>query len=331
VLSIRALLHNPREGGRVIELSQLRQIMPNLAAAKAEQLLPHLNDAMVEFGIDTKARASAFVAQLAHESGEFRWMQEIWGPTAAQRRYEPVSELAKRLGNTQAGDGKRFKGRGPIQLTGRANYQRFGQLLGIDLVNGPERAADPVVAFRVAALFWANRGLNELADADNFREITRRINGGFNGLTDRLKYFERAKTALVSWVRSLPRAGTTEALAARNVPAEPLTRGAEAIRQLARPKRARRTTAKSTARRTPARKAAARKTPRKTSARKKAGRASTKRAIAKPSRKAGATRRASAKKHGTKRTASARKKLPSRARAGRRKAGARVTAVRRKR
>jgi hypothetical protein len=123
-------------------------------------------------------------------------MEEIFGPTAAQRRYEPPSSLATTLGNTQAGDGKRFKGRGPIQLTGRANYKRFGDLLGVDLVNNPERAATPEVAFRVAALFWKSKGLNELADAQNFREITRRINGGFNGLEERLKFYERAKRVL---------------------------------------------------------------------------------------------------------------------------------------
>lgn len=222
----------------MLDATQLRQIMPNVPAAKVAQFLPHLNDAMAEYGIDSAARASAFLAQLAHESGEFRWMEEIWGPTTAQRRYEPVTELARRLGNVQPGDGRRYKGRGPIQLTGRANYQRFGQLLGIDLVAQPERAAEPGVAFRVAALYWANRGLNELADRADFREITRRINGGFNGLADRLKYFERARTALANWVGTRSRWPTPGD--ARSVPAEPLERGYEAIRELARPARSRR-------------------------------------------------------------------------------------------
>jgi len=133
--------------------AQLRQIMPNLPAGKAALFLPHLNLAMAEHGIDSMLRTAAFVAQLAHESGEFRWMEEIWGPTSAQLRYEPVTELSKRLGNSEPGDGKRFKGRGPIQLTGRANYQRFGTLLGVDLVGAPEQAAAPDAAFRVAALY----------------------------------------------------------------------------------------------------------------------------------------------------------------------------------
>ena len=105
----------------MLTADQLRRIMPNLAAAKAESLLGHLNAAMAEFGIDTLLRTAAFAAQLAHESGEFRWMEEIWGPTSAQKRYEPQTDLSKRLGNSEAGDGLRFKGRGPIQLTGRSN------------------------------------------------------------------------------------------------------------------------------------------------------------------------------------------------------------------
>jgi predicted chitinase len=148
---------------------------------------------MEEFSITTPPRAAAFLAQLAHESGQLRCMEEIWGPTSAQCRYEPVSRLAARLGNTEPGDGKRFKGRGPIQLTGRANYRRYGRALGVDLIGQPELAATPQVGFRVAGLFWKQNGLNELADAQRFKAITRRINGGFNGLADRINFYERAK------------------------------------------------------------------------------------------------------------------------------------------
>jgi len=219
---------------------QLRRIMPNLAATKAESLLPHLNAAMAEFGIDTLLRTAAFAAQLAHESGEFRWMEEIWGPTSAQKRYEPQTDLSKRLGNSDAGDGLRFKGRGPIQLTGRANYSRFGGLLGLDLIGSPAQAAVPEVAFRIAALFWKNRGLNEFAEAGDFREVTRRINGGFNGLEDRLKYYERAKSVLASGFVAGETPATRSAGRAKvNVPAEPLLRGAEAIEELAPTRRRR--------------------------------------------------------------------------------------------
>jgi putative chitinase len=171
----------------------LRQIMPRLGPSGAKLYAPFLQRAMEEFDIDTPARAAAFLAQLAHESGQLRFMEEIWGPTAAQRRYEPQTRLAARLGNCEPGDGKRFKGRGPIQLTGRANYSRYGTALGVDIIAEPERAATKEVGFRVAGLFWKRNGLNQLADAQRFKGITRRINGGFNGLADRLNFYQRAK------------------------------------------------------------------------------------------------------------------------------------------
>jgi putative chitinase len=151
-------------------------------------------------------------------------MEEIWGPTPAQLRYEPPSELASKLGNTQPGDGQRFKGRGPIQITGRFNYKKYGELLGIDLCANPALAAAPEVAFATAGLFWQSNGLNALADAQQFVAITRRINGGTNGLEDRQRYYERAKAVL------------GVALLTRGMVAtKPLTRGAEAIRAASRP------------------------------------------------------------------------------------------------
>src|SRR5260221_4057639 len=159
---------------------QLSQIMPKLPQANRQLYLPHLNTAMQARSIDTPLRIAAFVAQLAHESGEFRWMEEIWGPTPAQLRYEPPGDLATKLGNTQAGDGKRFRGRGPIQITGHFNYAKFGGLLGLDLIANPALAATPEVAFATAGLFWQSNGLNELADARDFVTITRRINAGTN-------------------------------------------------------------------------------------------------------------------------------------------------------
>ena len=179
--------------------------MPALSPKRKTEFLPFLQAAMGEFAIDAPARAAAFLAQLAHESAQFRFMEEIWGPTAAQKRYEPASSLAAQLGNTQTGDGKRFKGRGPIQITGRANYRRFGGLLGVDLEADPPRAAVADLAFRIAGLFWSRKGLNELADlaTDNaFLEITRRINGGFNGLEERKQFYAVARTVLGVELRS---------------------------------------------------------------------------------------------------------------------------------
>ena len=183
----------------MLTAEHVQAIMPAVSRQKRDTLLPYLQAALTEFSIQAPARAAAFLAQLAHESGQFRFMEEIWGPTPAQRRYEPVSTLAANLGNTEPGDGKRFKGRGPIQITGRANYRRFGDLLGTDLVADPARAALPELAFRIAGLFWSKKGLNELADRathEAFREITRRINGGYNGLDDRLKFYTAACAVL---------------------------------------------------------------------------------------------------------------------------------------
>jgi predicted chitinase len=170
----------------------LAQIMPNLKADKRAAFFPFLTGAMAEFAINTPARQAAFLAQLAHESAEFRFMEEIWGPTPAQKRYEGRRDL----GNTQPGDGFRYKGRGPIQVTGRANYKRYGDLLGIDLVGSPQLAATPEVGFRIAGLYWRTNGINAMADRQDIVAVTRAINGGTNGLDDRKKYYDRARRVL---------------------------------------------------------------------------------------------------------------------------------------
>ena len=218
----------------MITQPQLQRIMPNLGAQKLGLYLPHLNAAMQTYGVDTLLRTAAFVAQLAHESAEFRFMEEIWGPIPAQTRYEPPSDLAKRLGNTQAGDGKRFKGRGPIQITGRFNYKKYGDLLSIDLVGQPELAAQPAVAFSTAGLFWKTNGLNELADGEQFVTITKRINGGTNGLPDRERYYARAKDVLAQGFVTAPAAALRGAFksAPMKIPAGPLLRGYEAVSEL---------------------------------------------------------------------------------------------------
>lgn len=168
--------------------AQLRRVMPHLSAEKADAMLPHLNRAMKEFHIDTPQRASAFLAQLAHESGELKYFEELASGSAYEGRRD--------LGNTHSGDGVRFKGRGPIQLTGRANYEAAGKALGLDLVNNPELASRPDIGFRVAGWFWSSRHLNSLADKGEFDQITRRVNGGFNGKASRDSYYASARAAL---------------------------------------------------------------------------------------------------------------------------------------
>ena len=176
----------PEAGG--LSLAQLCALMPRLKKDKAAQYLPLLNAAMAEVEINTPRRQAAFLAQLAHESGELRYMEELATGEAYEGR--------KDLGNTQKGDGARYKGRGPIQLTGRNNYRKAGQALGVDLEGNPQRAADPDMGFRVACWFWKTNGLNALVDAGNFDAITRRINGGYNGKADRDARYQRALQVL---------------------------------------------------------------------------------------------------------------------------------------
>ena len=171
-----------------VTAAELRQIVPQLSASKAEAVAPHLNAAMAEANIDTPERQAMFIAQLAHESGGFHYMEEIASGAAYEGRAD--------LGNTQPGDGERYKGRGYIQVTGRHNYTEAGRALGLDLVNNPELAAQPENAARIAAWYWESRGINAAADAGDFTQVTRLINGGTNGLADRQAYYERARAAL---------------------------------------------------------------------------------------------------------------------------------------
>jgi putative chitinase len=218
----------------MLSIDQLRAIMPALKPDRAAALLPFLQGALAEFGIDAPARSAAFLAQVAHESGQFRFMEELWGPTSQQLRYEPVTDLSTALGNTDVGDGKRFKGRGPIQITGRANYRTYGDLLSLDLVADPPRAAAPEVGFRTAGLYWKKNGLNELADRvtdDAFKLITKRINGGLNGLAERRAFYSVAKSVLGVTVAapsgvSRGRGPTPSGASAEE---RPFARGAEAI------------------------------------------------------------------------------------------------------
>ncbi len=186
----------PPSAKRNITGHELGQIMPSLPADKRKDWAETLNSAMAEFGITTARRQAAFLAQIAYETGQLRYLEEVWGPTEQQLRYEPPSSLAKSLGNVEPGDGKRFRGRGLIWITGRENYEVFGKAVDVDLIKNPELAATPVIAARTAAWFWKSRGLNELADQDDFKRITRKINGGLNGIKERESIYKRALSVL---------------------------------------------------------------------------------------------------------------------------------------
>lgn len=202
-----------------LTLEQFTAICPRLGRKKAAEYLPHLQAACEEFGITTERRLEAFMAQMCHESGEFTRIEENLHYSAgrllavfpkyfktraqaeATARGGPVAIASLvyggRMGN-QIGtiDGYAFRGRSPIQLTGRDNYRAAGKALGVDLVNNPDKANDLDTLFRICGWFWKTRGLNSLADNGDlasFKAITKRINGGYNGLPDRLNYWARAK------------------------------------------------------------------------------------------------------------------------------------------
>lgn len=146
---------------------------------------PQLAKTLDSYEINTVLRVPHFLAQIAHESDSFNTCKEYATGGAYEGR--------KDLGNTQTGDGPRYKGRGLIQLTGRANYQRVGDALGIDLINFPERAEEPIVALLISCEFWRQKNINATADRDDLLGVTRLVNGGLNGLDQRRVWLGRAK------------------------------------------------------------------------------------------------------------------------------------------
>ena len=180
-----------------ITAQQLLQILPN-AGQKAGVFVPALNAAMGKYGIVNRLRIAAFIAQIGHESGQLLYVRELGGNDYLAK-YD-TGTLAKRLGNTPEvdGDGQKYRGRGLIQITGRANYEACSEALFGDarLLNTPELLEHPVYAAMSAAWFWHRAGLNTQADKGDFLTITKRINGGTNGLADREELYERALKVL---------------------------------------------------------------------------------------------------------------------------------------
>lgn len=176
---------------------QLQQIMPN-ARRQAGVFVSPLNAAMASRQIDTPKRQAAFLAQIGHESGQLQYVREL-GSDRYLSKYD-TGTLGARLGNTPEadGDGQRYRGRGLIQITGRSNYRQCSLGLFGDerLLELPQLLEQPQWAAESAAWFWERGGLNALADRDEFNSITRRINGGLNGLQDRLQLWARARAVL---------------------------------------------------------------------------------------------------------------------------------------
>ncbi|WP_192456562.1 glycoside hydrolase family 19 protein [Musicola keenii] len=200
-----------------ITQEKLQQLMPNASAEDVALFQPALQQECINAGINTSLRFAHFIAQIAHESAELRARSEnlnysAKGLRAVFGRYFTTDQMAEqyarkpeaianvvyanRLGNgaTESGDGWAFRGRGLIQLTGRDNYRTCGEAIGQKLTDDPDLIGQkPEISVAVAIWFWNRNQLNVLADQDDLNAITRRINGGLNGLEDRKAYLEKAK------------------------------------------------------------------------------------------------------------------------------------------
>ena len=179
----------PLDGAFLLSIAPVFTGRESLAQRKivfalADRMAPVLAD----YAIDTPLRIAHFMAQITHECAGFRTTQEF----ASGEAYEGRADL----GNTEPGDGPRYKGRGLLQLTGRHNYRRYGGLMGLPLEDQPALAADPVTSLRIACVYWQDHDINPLCDADDLLAVTRKVNGRLNGLEDRQACLARAKRAV---------------------------------------------------------------------------------------------------------------------------------------
>lgn len=169
-------------------LEQLNAIYKEGSNLRNALFLPFLNQTMLEAQITTPQRIQMFLAQVGHESGQLRYVEEL----ASGQAYEGRSDL----GNSHPGDGVKYKGRGLIQVTGRDNYIACGLALDLPLLDSPELLKEPENAARSAGWFWTYKQLNSYCDRGDFIGLTKRINGGTNGLPDRQMLYERARLVI---------------------------------------------------------------------------------------------------------------------------------------
>jgi putative chitinase len=185
-----------------ISVAQLKRIAPTCKQSMLEALAPAMTENFPKYGVTTRLRVVHFLAQLEHESGDFRYTEEIWGNTPAQQRYD----IRPDLGNTpqRDGDGKLYKGHGLIQTTGKHNHEVVTKRLRAkgyncpDFVKEPAKLAEMPWALLSALEFWDEHSLNALADRDDIDAITKKVNGGTNGLADRKKQLAEAKAVFTS-------------------------------------------------------------------------------------------------------------------------------------
>jgi putative chitinase len=176
----------------IITLSILKKICPLTSEGILQKFIDPLNRNMAKYGIDTALRVRHFIAQVAHESGCFNYTREIASGSAYEGR--------KDLGNVITGDGVKFKGRGLIQITGRANYVELSEALfgnKTALINHPLLLESDEYAVESACWFWKAKNLNAFADKDNLLAVTKRINGGTNGIQHRIELYNLCKRSIV--------------------------------------------------------------------------------------------------------------------------------------
>ena len=198
---------------------QVRQLIPR-AIGGSDSWFESLEEALPQYGITTVNRVAAFIAQCAHESGGFSTLEEnlkykavtltkLWPqrfPAGIAEQYAGNSQkiankaYGGRMGNgtEETGEGYKFRGRGLLQLTGKDNYKACSQVLFQDstLIEDPDMLLDPYYATHSACWFWHKNKLNELADAQDIKTMTKKINGGFIGLEDRIKHYNHAVAVL---------------------------------------------------------------------------------------------------------------------------------------
>lgn len=177
----------PAEGPTGVDY--LRKLFPK-ALGSVLMAMANSKDLFEAAGINNDKRLRMFLAQMAHESAGFSALEEKrYRNTTFERKYGLGTAVGRVLGNTEPGDGEKYRGRGIIQLTGRWNYGHYGKKNKLDLLNYPDLAADPYYALRLALSYWDSKDINSLADKSNVKAVTRRINGGLNGLADRKKRY----------------------------------------------------------------------------------------------------------------------------------------------
>ena len=181
----------------LITVEFLKKCSPYITTERAKIYAPTLKIYVKRFELDYCAsRLAMFLAQIIHESGCFRYTRELASGEAYEGR--------KDLGNVNPGDGVKYKGRGLLQITGRANYQEMSMLLDVDLITRPELLEEPTLAVASACHWWSKRAtrINKLADRGDIEAVTRIINGGLNGIVERAKLYTNINNIILQWLRS---------------------------------------------------------------------------------------------------------------------------------